>query len=289
MKIEKWIANNCTSLSGRVIAVSGSTGGLGKELCRHLAGLGAELILLDRNTERSVKLGEELKADFPGLAVSYIRVDMTDFASVREAVRQLEESTVDTLVLNAGAYHIPRFKTDLGIDNVYQINCAAPYYMAKRLLPTLRARGGRVVAVGSIAHRYSHTDDSDVDFTARTKPSLVYGNAKRRMMYSMMALGAEGGVSIVHPGITFTNITSHYPRLIFALIKHPMKVIFMKPRRAALSILAGIFCDTAPCEWIGPRLLDVWGLPRVSKLRGCDEAERARIISHAEALYERMN
>ena len=286
MKTEKWIAENCASLSGRVIAVSGSTGGLGRELCRHLAGLGAELILLDRNTERSMRLGEELKADFPTLTVSYVRVDMTDFSSVRNAVARLEESAVDTLVLNAGAYHIPRFKTDLGIDNVFQINCAAPYYIAKRLLPTLRARGGRVVAVGSIAHRYSRVDPSDEDFTTRRKPSLVYGNAKRRMMYSMMSLGE--GVSIVHPGITFTNITSHYPKLIFALIKHPMKVIFMKPRRAALSILAGIYRDTAHSEWIGPRLFDVWGLPRVSRLRGCDESEQDHIVSRAEALYRKM-
>ena len=97
MKTEKWIAENCASLSGRVIAVSGSTGGLGRELCRHLAGLGAELILLDRNTERSMRLGEELKADFPTLTVSYVRVDMTDFSSsLATASRTDEKSVIST-------------------------------------------------------------------------------------------------------------------------------------------------------------------------------------------------
>ena len=46
-----------------------------------------------------------------------------------------------------------------------------------------------------------------------------------------------------------------------------MKIIFMPPRRAALSVLYGVFEPTAYSEWIGPWLLDVWGLPRKRKLR----------------------
>ena len=41
--------------------------------------------------------------------------------------------------------------------------------------------------------------------------------------------------------LTFTNITAHCPKLIFAIIKYPMKIIFMKPRKAALSIVAKLF------------------------------------------------
>ena len=78
---------------------------------------------------------------------------------------------------------------------------------------------------------------------------------------------------MVHPGITFTNITAHYPKWLFALIKHPMQVIFMPARRAALSVLKGVFESTAYGEWIGPRLFDVWGLPRKRKLHTFTAAE----------------
>ena len=52
MRIEKWLKKNTSSLVGKRVAVTGSTGGLGGEICRYLARLGADLILVDRNRER---------------------------------------------------------------------------------------------------------------------------------------------------------------------------------------------------------------------------------------------
>ena len=97
--------------------------------------------------------------------------------------------------------------------------------------------------------------------------------------------GKSGNLAITHPGITFTNITSHYPKIIFALIKHPMKVIFMSPKKAALSILKGIYTPTSKEEWIGPRLFNVWGMPKKKRLSTADEAERGRIYKIAEDIF----
>ena len=45
--------------------------------------------------------------------------------------------------------------------------------------PEMRKKGGHVMAVGSIAHRYHKTDSKDVDFRTHGAASAVYGNAKR--------------------------------------------------------------------------------------------------------------
>jgi hypothetical protein len=152
----------------------------------------------------------------------------------------------------------------------------------------MRARNGKVIVVGSIAHRYSKTDPTDVDFSTRRAASKVYGNAKRYLMFSLYRLFAgehEVTLSVTHPGISFTGITAHYPPWLFAIIKHPMKWIFMKPRRASLSILAGVFDQTKENEWIGPRLFDVWGLPKKSRLRSVSAAEADRIQQNADHIY----
>lgn len=285
MGTEVWIEKNTSSLAGWTVAVSGATGGIGKWLCRYLAQLGADLILLDRNAERSAALRAALQAEFPRLSVRSIQMDLEALDSVEAAARELEKAPPDALILNAGAYAIPRHKCKTGLDNVFQINFASPYYLVRRLKPHLR----KVVAVGSIAHNYSKTDMEDVDFSARTRAGICYGNAKRFLMFSLYGLFDGGaGLAVCHPGITFTNITAHYPKLLFAIIKYPMKVIFMHPKRACLSILRGLFEDCGRDEWIGPRVFNVWGLPTKRTLKTCGAGEAKRICAKAEEIYSNL-
>ena len=289
MKTDAWIQKNMPSMCGKTVAISGATGGIGQELCRHLAGLGAALLLLDRNSDRSNAWIEKLKVEFPALNARHLRLDLSDFETVRSVTAELLASPPDYLIFNAGAYHVPRYTCDTGHDNVFQINFVAPYYMAHELLPVMRERRGRIVAVGSIAHNYSHIDLEDIEFLTRKQSSKVYGNAKRFLMFALFGLDKDGNtISVAHPGITLTNITAHYPKLIYAIIKHPMKVIFMSPRRASLSILAAMVQDTQQNEWFGPSLFDVWGLPKKKLLKTCPADEAAKICGEAEKIVENL-
>jgi len=284
------ISGHISSLEGKTIAISGSTGGIGCKLCDHLASLGARLVLLDRNSKKSNDLISKLTKKYPSLSASHIQMDLEDIDSVREAAEKLEKLPLDVLILNAGAYSIPRRKCSTGYDNVFQINFVAPYFLVRRLLPFVNERGGKIVAVGSIAHTYSHADFDDIDFSGQRKASKAYGNAKRYLMFSLYELfDGKEGLSVAHPGITFTNITNHYPKLIFAIIKHPMKIIFMKPEKACLSIVRGVFDDCVKYEWIGPKLFNVWGLPKKQKLRTCIAEESRKIFETAEKIYENLN
>ena len=286
MRIDKWLEKNTHRLSGKRVALSGSTGGIGGALCHHLASLGADLILIDRNIAKSKAFAEELRAKY-GVKVDHVTSDMADISSVKRSAGELLNFGVDYLILNAGAYSIPRRVLDTGYDNVFQINFISPYYLARRLLPSIRARGGRVIAVGSIAHGYAETDICDIDFKKRKKAALVYGNAKRYLTFALQNL-SSGDVIIAHPGISFTGITSHYPKLVFALIKYPMKLIFMKPERASLSVLYGVFAECKNECWIGPKIFDIWGMPRVKKLRTAGSEEKNRIVEVANKIYEEI-
>lgn len=288
MKYDKWLTKNTESLKGKTVAISGSTGGLGKHLCRYLARLGADIILLDRNRPRSEANKLDIENEFPGTNVSLITVDFVDVFSVAEATERLKDIAPDIFIHNAGAYSIPRCVSSSGYDNVFTINFISPYYMIRELFPILKKKQGRAVVVGSIAHNYSKMNESDFDFSRVKAASKVYGNAKRFLMFSLYEMfesETEATLSVTHPGITFTNITAHYPPLIFALIKHPMKVIFMQPEKAALSIVKGFFAPTEYHTWYGPRVFDVWGLPSKKKLRTCSIAESKRIAEISDDIY----
>ncbi|MBE6766331.1 MAG: SDR family NAD(P)-dependent oxidoreductase [Ruminococcaceae bacterium] len=271
----------------KTIAISGSTGGLGKALCYHIAERGGNILMLDRNEQKASLLKAELLEKFPNINIDFLRLDLEDFSDVKSVAEALKSSPPDYLILNAGAYSIPRHKTSLGFDNVFQINYLSPYYLSRQLLPQIREKGGRIVAVGSIAHNYSKTDDNDIDFSKQTRASRVYGNAKRRLMFSLFSLESEN-ITVAHPGISFTGITAHYPKLVFAIIKYPMKIIFMKPKRASLSILKGLYESPEGNRWIGPRFFGIWGRPKTKALKTCDQAEQGRINAVSERLYSNL-
>ena len=291
IKYPKWLSRHTASLNGKTVAVTGSTGGLGKALCHYLAYLGADLILVDRNRERAETFRRELTDTYDSLVVTLLTADMADMTSVKAVTERLKIAAPDMLICNAGAYSIPRKICDTGYDNVFQINFVSPYYMIRELEPVLATKQGRVVVVGSIAHNYSKTDPKSIDFADRPQASKVYGNAKRYLMYALCERSREVtsvSYSVTHPGISFTGITNHYPKVIFALIKHPMKVIFMKPEKACLSTLKGVFDACCGCEWIGPCVFDVWGMPKKKKLTTAGEKERTYIAETAERIYRKQ-
>ncbi len=289
MKYINWLNKNTSSLNGKTVAISGATGGIGVELCDYLAYLGANLICLDRNYDKSNRLITNLKSKYPDLCAKHITVDLENFEQVKFVSQELKKLNIDYLILNAGAYKIPRHKCNTGFDNVFQINFVSPYYLARELAPQIKQKGGRVVAVSSIAHNYSKIDENDIDFSKRSAASKVYGNAKRFLTYGLYNLfDNDETLSIVHPGITFTNITNHYPKLIFTLIKHPMKIIFMKPQKAALCVILGLFQGCKSNEWIGPRILNIWGLPNKKKLNTATYNESLLIGKISDEIYKKQ-
>lgn len=290
MKPEERVAGRTDQdLRGKRIAITGSTGGLGGELCMSLAAAGASLILLDRNPEKSRAHAERLRERY-GIDVTCVTLDLESPTSADAALECLEALAPEILIQNAGAYAIERHPTEIGYDNVFQINFVTPYYLIRRLLPSLRARNGHIVIVGSIAHSLARITPEDADFSRSRSDMRAYGNAKRCLMLATEELIANETavtLSITHPGITATNITSHYPRPIHALVKPLMRVVFPSPHRASRAVFRGVSEPTDVGEWIGPRLFGVWGRPRRKKRPSVGTNERAQAARLADEVFSR--
>ncbi len=287
MNIKKWIELNTKDLTGKTVAITGASGGLGREVCKILAKLNAHIIMIDHYDYKGKLARADIIEKYPSCRIDNLTTDLENFDDVKNLVAHLCKIKLDYLILNAGAYAIPKRKTSLLYDNVFQINFVSNYYIVKSLLSKIKADNIKIIATGSIAHKYSKIDEKDIDFFTRQKSSLVYGNSKRFLMYALHELCTRENVkyAIVHPGITLTNITSHYPKALYALIKLPMKMTFMKPKKACLSIIKGIFESTKYHEWIGPRLSDIWGYPKKKKLTTVSKEESEKIYLLAEDIF----
>ena len=289
MSIQKWLNKNCQSLKGKRVIVTGATGGLGKEICDYLARLEADITLACRNKELADRLIADLQSKYPQVAVDFVQLDLSNLESVNSCIKSIKKyNGIDILINNAGVYNVPLKTLDSGYNNVFQINFVYGYYLTKKLLPELEKKeNSTCITLGSVAHNYSKIDKNDIDFSTRTKSSKIYGNSKRFLMFSLYELFENSPVNlaIVHPGVTLTNMTNHYPKAINWLVKIGIKLLFPSPKKAVLSVIKGTNCKTEYHKWIGPRIFTVWGYPKLFKLNTCSVEESKQIFEIAENIF----
>jgi len=291
MNIKNWINEHAEDFENKTVVITGATGGIGTQLCHFLAETNSTLLLACRNEYKTKKLIAKLKTKYPSVNANYINLDLEDINSIDNFVKILKHTKFDYFIHNSGIYNVPRYKNSVGIDNIFQVNFVAPYYITKELLPTLRENKTKVVAVGSIAHNNSKIDDNDIEFLTRKKSSDVYGNSKLFLMFSLYELfknETKTSLAIVHPGVTLTNITNHYHKSINWLVKFGVKILFPNPKKASLNVLFALNKKTKYYEWIGPSVFNVWGMPKVTKLRTCNIDESQKIYAIAEKLYQKL-
>lgn len=152
---------------GRVVLVTGSTGGLGREVALRLGAAGAHVIVHGRNVERGREVVEQIEATGKGSARFY----PADFASLAEVRRLAEEvrrdyDRIDLLVNNAGIF-LPEGERQLSEDGNelhLQVNYLAGFLLTRALLPLLeRAAPSRIVNVASGAQRALDFSDPNLE------------------------------------------------------------------------------------------------------------------------------
>ena len=292
MNINKWLNINKLNLNNKRVVVTGATGGLGKEICLFMAEYGAKISILCRNKEKANNLIFEIKSKFLNADIEFIELDYNNIENVKKCIKTLKKyNGIDILINNAGIYNVPIKTLDSGYNNIFQVNFLYTYYFTKELLPELEKKENSVcITVSSIAHNFSKMDEKDIDFATRKKQSKIYGNSKRFLMFSLYELfkHSKSNLSIVHPGITLTNMTGHYPKWINWFVKFAIKILFPTPKQASLNILYGINNYTKSNEWIGPSIFNIWGKPKLKPVKTCSKEESAKICKIAENLCKNI-
>jgi NAD(P)-dependent dehydrogenase (short-subunit alcohol dehydrogenase family) len=142
-------------LSDRVVLVTGSAKGLGREILLAAADRGASVAVQYRTSDERAREVAERARDRTGddAAVTTVRADVTDPDDVEALFAEIEAElgAVDVLVNNVGAF-APAHWSQLSYDTwrtVIETNLDATYLCSRRALPEMREQGwGRIVNVG---------------------------------------------------------------------------------------------------------------------------------------------
>ena len=176
----------------RVVLVTGSTGGLGREIARRLVAAGDHVVVHGRNLERGSELVAEIEAGGSGSARFY-RADLGSFAQVRALAAALRRDydRLDVLVNNAGIWlEGPRRLSEDGHELHFQVNYLSHYLLTRELLPLLRESApARIVNVSSIAQ--SPIDFDDVMLEEDYSDGRAYAQSKLAQVMFTFDLAKE--------------------------------------------------------------------------------------------------
>jgi NAD(P)-dependent dehydrogenase (short-subunit alcohol dehydrogenase family) len=150
------VAGHTPTEGQRIVLVTGSTGGLGREVARSLAARGDHVIIHGRSAERGLELVSEIEAEGRGSARLYL-ADLGSLDEVRAlagAIRR-DYTQLDVLVNNAGVWlEGPRQLSGDGHELHFQVNYLSGFLLTRELLPLLRQSApSRIVNVASIAQQ----------------------------------------------------------------------------------------------------------------------------------------
>lgn len=92
--------------SNKVVAITGASGGIGQELCRHFGGQGAAIAAVDRS-EALTAFASRLRSE--GIAIESAVVDIGEPEPVASAFARFADvlGPIDILINNAGASSNP--------------------------------------------------------------------------------------------------------------------------------------------------------------------------------------
>ena len=146
------------TFEGSVALVTGSSGGIGAAIARHLAARGAAVVVHGRNAAQMSAVAARIEQD-GGRAIT-VPADVTRYAEI-EALRDTIEDQlgpVDVLVANAGGNPVPPGPveeiSEEGWRAAVDTNLTATFLTIKAFLPGMKERkAGAIVTVSSAAAR----------------------------------------------------------------------------------------------------------------------------------------
>jgi NAD(P)-dependent dehydrogenase (short-subunit alcohol dehydrogenase family) len=200
-------------MTGKTVAITGASSGIGLETARGLAARGARIVAIVRDRKKA----EEALA---GIDHEVVTADLYSLAEVRAAGAEIRRrfARLDVLINNAGGVHAQRELTVDGFEKTFALDHLAGFLLTYELKDLLAASApARIVTVSSAGHRFASFRWDDLQTMEHwTGPTAVYGAAKlcniwfAREAARRMARSNVTSCSL-HPGAVATNFGNTGP------------------------------------------------------------------------------
>ena len=218
-----WNEAHIPDQAGRVVVVTGGSGGLGFEITRALAAKGATVVMAARNQDKADRARGRILESHPAAGLDVRELDLTRMASIEKFAGSVlaDYERVDILMNNAGVMAIPERKTPDGFEMQIGTNHLGHHVLTARLLPRIIGTpGSRVVSVTSTARHFGRpVDPENPHLEGRYDRWRAYGQSKLANLHfavglhrRFQAVDAPTSSLVAHPGLANTDLQANMAR-----------------------------------------------------------------------------
>ena len=176
------------SLKGKIAIVTGGASGIGKAISLKFAAQGAQVHVLELNTENSNELISEIENKNGNVKVH--RCNVAILKEVKKVVETItsEEKKIDILVNNAGIAHVGNLENtaEEDLDRLYQVNIKGVYNCMSACIETMKSnKAGVILNMASIASSVGISDRFAYSMTKGAVLTMTYSVAKDYVNYGI--------------------------------------------------------------------------------------------------------
>lgn len=206
---------NLAPFHDKLVVITGATSGIGYHAARKYASMGAHILMINRNPEKSESVRKEIADEF-NVPVETFIADLALLSDIQRAGQHLLslERPIDVLIHNAGVHLESRKENSSGLEVNFAIHYLCPLIINKMLIPKFqRDRTGRILLVNSEAYRFAAwgLDLDDLEWKRRRYTGIkAYGAGKLAQLLFMHILSDELApchvtINAMHPGMVRTE------------------------------------------------------------------------------------
>jgi 2-deoxy-D-gluconate 3-dehydrogenase len=146
--------NELFNLKQKAAIVTGGNGGIGNGIARGFASMGADVVIVARNSQKTESAANEIRQAF-GVRCLGLTCDVTDESAVNQMAEKVHQELgrIDILVNNAGINirKLPQEYDASDWDQVLAGNLRSAFLCSKAVYPAMKAGGsGKIINIGSM-------------------------------------------------------------------------------------------------------------------------------------------
>ncbi|XP_026152264.1 dehydrogenase/reductase SDR family member on chromosome X isoform X1 [Mastacembelus armatus] len=236
---------------GKVAIVTGGGRGIGYEVVRHMARLGAHVVIGGRDEQECLAAVRKIREEYKEAKVEFKKLDLASLQSVRQFVQSFKERDLplNILVNNAGVMLVPEGCTEDGFEQHFGVNYLGHFLLTWLLLDTLKDSGkcghfSRVINVSSSAHCIGKIRLNDLNNCYCYSAHAAYCQSKLALLLFSSHLHQElqrGGFPVsscaVDPGMVDTELYRHLWTPFRLAQSAIARLLFKAPAEGAATVL----------------------------------------------------